>query len=186
MTRRFHRVLAGLPAGIAAAVVMLLAVSCDNPREQFKLVQETTPEQLRMGISFDMPMEQDMSYSTAVVCRLDGESIGKETVSLTFDVISPNHESYKETVEFPVVSNVRQKNALGSDSNVLFKRRGTWLDNQWGWRRGISCDTIPGRWMVIISTNDATDLERIKAIGFSYKGTRVHTSIFSHEQEQAF
>lgn len=165
---------------------MLAAVSCDNPHEKFLLVQETTPEQLRLGISFDMPMEEHMAYSTAVVCRLDANASSKETVDLTFDVISPNHESYKETVSFPVVSNVRQKNALGSNANVLFKKRGAWLDNQWGWRRGITCDTVPGRWRVIVSTIDATDLQRIRAIGFSYKGERVYTSIFDDEQEQTF
>ena len=168
------------------AVALLLATACDNPHEKFSLVQDTTPEQLRLGISFDLPMEENMTYSTAVVCRIDADASVKETVDLTFDVISPTHESYRETVAFPVVSNVRQKNVLGRDSNVLFKRRGTWLDNQWGWRRGIECDTVPGRWRVIISTSDATDLERIRAIGFSYKGERVFTSIFEDEQEQTF
>jgi len=160
-----------LKALLLTVFAMLAAASCGNPYEQFALVQETQPEDLRLGISFDLPMEAGIYYSTAVVCRIDASDLFKETVDLTFDVISPNHESFKETVAFPVVSNVRQKNALGSDSQVLFKKRSAWLDNQWGWRRNITCDSIPGRWRVIISTKDETDLNRIRAIGFSYKGS---------------
>jgi hypothetical protein len=160
-----------LKALLLTVFAMLAAASCGNPYEQFALVQETQPEDLRLGISFDLPMEAGIYYSTAVVCRIDASDLFKETVDLTFDVISPNHESFKETVAFPVVSNVRQKNALGSDSQVLFKKRCAWLDNQWGWRRNITCDSIPGRWRVIISTKDETDLNRIRAIGFSYKGS---------------
>lgn len=163
-------------------MALLAAAACDNPFEEFSLEQNVTAEQLRAGYSFDFPMDTAMMYSTAVVCRIDASSAVKETVDLCFDVISPNFVSYSETVSFPVVSNVRQQNALGREANVLFKKRGTFLDNQWGWRRGISCDTLPGRWRVIISSKDPVDLERIKAIGFSYKGTRV----FSYEQEQAF
>ena len=151
--------------------VLFAAVACGTPNEQFARVQETQPEDLKMGISFDLPMEKGLVYSTAVVCRLDASELYKEKVDLTFDVISPTFESFKETVSFPVVSNVRQKNALGINSEVLFKRRGGWLDNQWGWRKNISCDTIPGRWRVIISTKNETDLNRIRAIGFSYKGS---------------
>lgn len=162
----------GLRILSAIAGILLCLSSCDNPRENFSLVQEVSPEDLRSGISFDLNMEEGFTYNTAVVCRIDASTLAKETVDLNFDVISPNHESFKETVSFPVVSNVRQKAALGSDANVLFKRRGANLDNQWGWRRNISCDTLPGRWMVIISSQDQADLDRIGAIGFSYKGYR--------------
>ena len=151
-------------------LLMAAAASCDNPCEEFSLEQNVTPEMLRSGYSFDFTMDTAMVYSTAVVCRLDATCGYKETVDLTFDVISPSFVSYSETVSFPVVSNIRQKNALGPDANVLFKKRGTFLDNQWGWRRNITCDTLPGRWRVIISSKNETDLERIKAIGFSYKG----------------
>lgn len=169
----------GLKAFLAALCVLLASISCDNPREQFSLIQEVSPEDLRMGLSFDMNMEEGYVYTTSVVCRVDADAAVKECVDLNFDVISPAHESFKETVSFPLVSNVRQKAALGSDAGVMFKKRGSNLDNQWGWRRNISCDTVPGRWMVIISVQDPTDLERIRAIGFSYKGQR-------DEQEQAF
>ena len=135
-------------------------------------MQETTPAELQMGLSFDLPMEEGMAYSTAVVCRVDASAAVKESVELVFDVIAPDHASYSETVEFPLVSNVRQQNALGRASGVLFKKRSIWLDNQWGWRSGISCDSLPGRWRVIISVQDPIDAERIKAIGFSYKGQR--------------
>jgi len=155
---------------LALCVQLLSLAGCDNPFEEFALEQNITPEMLRSGYSFDFPMDTAMTYSTAVVCRLDAASGFKETVDLTFDVISPNFVSYSETVSFPVVSNVRQQNALGEEANVRFKRRGTFLDNQWGWRRNISCDTLPGRWRVIISAKDETDLARIKAVGFSYKG----------------
>ncbi len=157
---------------ILAAVCLLAAASCDNPRESFSLVQETTPAALQLGLSFDLPMEEDMVYSTSVVCRVDAAVSVKENVDLKFEVISPNHESYSETVSFPLVSNVRQQNALGRASGVLFKKRGAWLDNQWGWRSGIRCDSLPGRWLVIISAKNPVDQERIKAIGFSYKGQR--------------
>lgn len=150
----------------------MMVASCDNPHEQFSLVQDTLPEDLSMGISFDLPMEEGITYSTAVVCRLDATNLYKETVDLTFEVIAPNYESYKETVAFPVVSNVRQKAALGAGSQVQFKRRGASLDNQWGWRRNITCDTVPGRWMVRVTAKDETDQKRIQALGFSYKGER--------------
>lgn len=163
---------------IAAALCLLAAVSCDNPREQFSLVQDLTPADLQMGLSFDLPMEENMSYSTTVACRVDAAGAVKENVELVFNVISPDHASYSETVSFPLVSNVRQQAALGPGAEVRFKKRGAWLDNQWGWRSGISCDSLPGRWLVIISTKDPIDLERIKAIGFSYKGQRN-----SYEQE---
>lgn len=155
---------------LALCMLLMAAAGCDNPYEEFSLEQNITPEMLRSGYSFDFPMDTAMVYSTAVVCRLDATSGFKETVELTFDVISPNFNSYSETVSFPVVSNVRQQNALGEGSNVRFKKRGTFLDNQWGWRRNISCDSLPGRWRVIISAKDEIDLSRIKAIGFSYKG----------------
>lgn len=151
-------------------LLALTAASCDNPFEEFSLEQNVSPELLRGGYSFDFPMDTGMLYSTAVVCRMDAASGFKETVDLTFDVISPTFVSYSETVSFPVVSNVRQKNALGDGANVLFKKRGVFLDNQWGWRSNISCDTLPGRWRVIISAKDDIDLERIKAVGFSYRG----------------
>lgn len=155
---------------LSAVVCALMVASCDDPHEQFSLVQDTLPEDLSMGISFDMPMEEGIAYSTTVVCRLDATRLYKETVDLTFEVISPSHESYKETVAFPVVSNVRQKNALGSGAQVQFKRRGGALDNQWGWRKNITCDTIPGRWRVLVSAKDEIDQNRIMALGFSYKG----------------
>ena len=155
---------------LSAVACLMMAVSCDNPYEQFSLVQDTQPEDLRMGISFDLPMEEGITYSTTVVCRLDASRLFKETVDLTFEVISPNHESYKETVAFPVVSNVRQKSALGEGAQVQFKRRGAFLDNQWGWRKGIACDTVPGRWRVLVSAKDEVDQKRITALGFSYKG----------------
>lgn len=157
---------------LSAAVCSIVIASCDNPHEQFSLVQDLQPEDLRRGISFDLPMEEGITYSTAVVCRLDATERFKETVDLTFEVISPSHESYKETVAFPLVSNVRQKAALGAGAEVQFKRRGASIDNQWGWRRNITCDTVPGRWMVLVSTKDETDLKRIQALGFSYRGER--------------
>ncbi len=169
----------GLKAFLAAICMLLAAGSCDNPREQFSLIQEVSPEDLRMGLSFDLNMEEGYVYTTSVVCRVDADAAVKECVDLNFDVISPAHESFKESVSFPLVSNVRQKAALGGDAGVMFKKRGSNLDNQWGWRRNVSCDTVPGRWMVIISVQDPTDLERIRAIGFSYKGQR-------DEQKQAF
>ena len=157
---------------LAIVVLCTAAVSCDNPYEEFKLVQEVSQEELRSGYSFDFPMDTGFVYNTAVVCRIDADASVKGTVDLTFDVIAPNFVSYSESVPFPVVSNYRQQSALGEEANVAFKKRGRWLDNQWGWRRDISCDTLPGRWRVIVSAKDATDLERIKAIGFSYKGRR--------------
>ena len=164
---------------LAALLLLLAAASCDNPREEFKLIQEVSEEDLRVGLSFDLNMEEGFTYTTAVVCRIDADAAVKDQVDLNFDVISPDHASYKESVSFPLVTNVRQQVALGSDSKVMFKKRGTHIDNQWGWRRGITCDSIPGRWRVIISVQDPTDLERIRAIGFSYKGER-------DEQKQAF
>ncbi|MBQ3659420.1 MAG: hypothetical protein IJS70_00595 [Bacteroidales bacterium] len=157
---------------IFAALLLCLAAGCDNPYEEFSLVQEITPEELRGGYSFDFPMDSGFVYNTAVVCRFDSDYWVKETADITFDVIAPNFETFSETVTFPVVSNVRQKNSLGDGANVLFKRRGSYLDNQWGWRRNIGCDTLPGRWRVIISCKNETDLDRIKAIGFTYKGRR--------------
>lgn len=162
-----------------AALLLLLTASCDNPREEFKLIQDLSSEDLRMGLSFDLNMEEGYTYTTAVVCRIDATAAVKDQVDLNFDVISPDHASYKESISFPLVTNVRQQAALGRDSGVMFKKRGTNIDNQWGWRSGISCDSIPGRWRVIISVQDPTDLERIRAIGFSYKGER-------DEQKQAF
>ena len=155
---------------MTAVVCALLAAACSNPYEQFSLIQQTQPEQLRCGLSFDFPMDSGYTYSTAVVCRIDASKLYKEKVELSFEVISPNHESFKETVAFPVVRNDRQKAALGARAGVLYKRRGGWLDNQWGWRSNISCDTLPGRWRVIISSQNETDLKRIRAIGFTYKG----------------
>lgn len=150
---------------------ILLAASCSNPYEQLSLVLETDKDQLQGGISFDMMLEQGYSYSTAVVCRIDAGMLLKENVELAFEVISPNHESFKETVIFPLVQNERQRAALGSDTaQIQYKRHGGWLDNQWGWRSGITCDTLPGRWRVIISSKNDMDLKRIRAIGFSYKG----------------
>ena len=162
---------------LALCALTLLTAACDNPFEEFSLEQNVNPEMLRSGYSFDFPMDTAMIYNTAVVCRLDVSDSFKETVDLTFDVISPNFFSYSETVSFPVISNVRQQNALGKEANARFKKRGVFLDNQWGWRRNISCDSLPGRWRVIISSANEEDLARIRAIGFSYKGTR-H---FSHE-----
>ncbi|MBO4557260.1 MAG: hypothetical protein J5693_01470 [Bacteroidales bacterium] len=157
---------------LLAALCALAAASCDNPYEKFSLEQEVTPEALQMGYSFDLPMDTCFTYNTAVVCRLDTDAAIKETVDLTFDVISPTHESFKERISFPVITNVRQKNALGGDANIIFKKRGSNLDNQWGWRRGITCDSIPGRWLVRISVDNPVDRERIRAIGFTYKGYR--------------
>ena len=148
-----------------AALLLLLTASCDNPREEFKLIQDLSSEDLRMGLSFDLNMEEGYTYTTAVVCRIDATAAVKDQVDLNFDVISPDHASYKESISFPLVTNVRQQAALGRDSGVMFKKRGTNIDNQWGWRSGISCDSIPGRWRVIISVQDPTDLERIRAIG---------------------
>ncbi|MBR5034127.1 MAG: hypothetical protein IKX71_02355 [Bacteroidales bacterium] len=165
MTRRIKYLFCALALCLAAA-------ACDNPFEEFSLRQEVTPEELRAGYSFDFPMDSGMIYNTSVVCRLDDRYWVKEKVDLTFDVITPNFATFTESVSFPVVTNVRQQASLGADANVLFKKRGSNLDNQWGWRRGIECDSLPGRWRVIISCKDATDLERIKAIGFSYKGYR--------------
>ena len=157
---------------LCALALCLAAVSCDNPFEEFSLKQEVTPEELRAGYSFDFPMDSGMVYNTSIVCRLDDRYWVKETVDLTFDVITPNFATFTEEVSFPVVTNVRQQSSLGEGANVLFKKRGSNLDNQWGWRRNIECDSLPGRWRVIISCKDDTDLERIKAIGFSYKGYR--------------
>ena len=168
-----------LKSFLALLCALIAAVSCDNPREEFHIVQEVTAEDLRMGLSFDLNMEEGYSYTAAVMCRVDATVSVKDAVDLDFEVISPDHAAYKESVSFPLVSNVRQRAALGDDAGVMFKKRGTNLDNQWGWRRGITCDSIPGRWLVIISVQDATDLERIRAIGFSYKGQR-------DEQKQAF
>ena len=164
---------------VALLCALLAAVSCDNPREEFHIVQDVSEEDLRMGLSFDLNMEEGFTYTASVVCRVDAEEAFKKDVELNFEVISPDHRSFKEAVSFPLVSNVRQQAALGSDTGVMFKKRGSWLDNQWGWRSGITCDTIPGRWMVIISVPDDTDLKRINAIGFSYKGQR-------NEQKQTF
>ena len=61
---------------------------------------------------------------------------------------------------------------VAGDRLKLIKKRGAWLDNQWGWRSGIRCDSLPGRWLVIIYAKNPVDQERIKAIGFSYKGQR--------------
>ena len=165
---------------VLVLVCALFAVlSCDNPREEFHLVQEVTGEDLRMGLSFDLNMEEGYSYTAAVMCRVDATASVKEDVDIDFEVISPAHASYKESVSFPLVGSARQRATLPEGSQVLFKKRGTSLDNQWGWRRGITCDSIPGRWLVIISVRDSTDLKRIRAIGFSYKGQR-------DEQEQTF
>ena len=59
----------GLKAFLAAICMLLAAGSCDNPREQFSLIQEVSPEDLRMGLSFDLNMEEGYVYTTSVVCR---------------------------------------------------------------------------------------------------------------------
>lgn len=157
---------------IIATLLLCLAAGCDNPYEEFSLVQEVSPEELRSGYSFDFPMDSGFVYNTAVVCRFNSDYWLKEVADLSFEVIAPNFVTFSETVSFPVVSNVRQQSSLGKEANVLFKKRSGFLDNQWGWRRDVCCDTLPGRWRVIISCKNETDLERIKAIGFSYKGYR--------------
>lgn len=163
---------------LAATVATLLAAgACDYPYENFSLAQDLTPEELRQGVSFDFPMDSGYTYTAIVACRVDAAASVKQSVELDFNVISPNFNSYTETVSFPLVSNVRQQKAPGEDAEILFKRRGRNLDNQWGWRRGIECDSVPGRWRVIISVKDSTDLGRVKALGFSYKGQK-------NEQEQ--
>ncbi len=156
---------------------LLVICACDYPYENFSLAQDLTAEDLRQGVSFDFPMDSGYTYTAIVACRIDATASVKESVELSFNVISPNFSSYSETVAFPVISNVRQKKAAGEEAEILFKRRGRNLDNQWGWRRGIDCDTLPGRWRVIISIKDSTDLGRVKALGFSYKGQK-------NEQEQ--
>ncbi len=163
---------------IAAALASIVAASaCDYPYENFFLAQDLTPEELRQGVSFDFPMDSGYTYTAIVACRIDATASVKESIELNFNVISPNFSSYSESVAFPVVSNVRQKKAAGQEAQVLFKQRGRNLDNQWGWRCGINCDSLPGRWRVIISIKDSTDLGRVKALGFSYKGLK-------NEQEQ--
>ena len=152
-------------------LLLCIAAACSNQHERLTLVQVNQPSELENGISFDMDIEQGYTYSTAIVCSIDAAQLFKEKVNLSLEVIAPNYDSFKEKVTFPLVQNGSQRAALGGErAAVRFQRHGSLLDNQWGWRRGITCDTLPGRWRVIITADNPTDMNRIRAVGFSYKG----------------
>lgn len=154
------------------AAVCLCAVSCNNPYEDFKILTDLTQEDLAIGVSFDFPMDSLLTYTTAVAARLDISDGSKSALDLRFNIINPSFESFEETVSFPIVTGRDQVGCNPAKLGIRSRRAGQLLDQQWGWRKGISCDTVPGRWRVIIYPADSTDAKIIKALGFTYKGTK--------------
>ena len=155
------------------AAACLGAASCKNPHEDFKIHTELTAEDFAMGLSFDFPMDSLVSYTTAVAARLDAGNCSKSSLSLRFNVINPAFESFEETISFPIIASRSQLGDNPAKHGIRLRRAGQMLDQQWGWRENICCDTMPGRWRVIIYPADTSDAKMVKALGFTYKGKEI-------------
>ncbi|MCF0173437.1 MAG: hypothetical protein HUJ91_06915 [Bacteroidales bacterium] len=151
------------------AVMLVALTGCGSRWEDFEMTTGLQPDDLRMGVDFDFPMEKGVEYATAVACSVDLNKPGGNTVALRFTVISPDYVAYQEEISFPVVQESRQTSDMG-DALVRFKKRGAMADMQWGWRKGVSCDTLPGEWRVLITAATPEDANRITALGFTFKG----------------
>ena len=147
---------------LALLLALALLAGCRKPADGFALVSRLAAEADGGRFSFDIDLEDETcTYLTAVAARIATARLDRPELELQMTVTSPAGTTAIERVTFPV--------AAGDPVRVR-RHDGSNLDFLWPWREDIRVSGAEiGRWHVVITVPDATQLRAVEGIGLSYQ-----------------
>lgn len=98
-------------------------------------------------------------YRINIAAEIENREIQRGSALFNILITAPDNSTYNEVIELPLYD---------SGDDVEVRQGATTSTFEWGYRKNVSTDSLPGKWSITIKLPD----QKVCGLGLSYKVTK--------------